>query len=67
MSAPEGGYLTRRDLCDRFKISRATAYRWEADGYLPRPVRVGPRSVRWAASEISAFEARLAADRGGAP
>src|SRR5574341_1198601 len=32
-------WLTRSDLCRRLKISRATSYRLESEGYLPRPVR----------------------------
>lgn len=58
------GHLTRADLCARLNISRATSYRLEAAGYLPRPVRIAPRVVRFLRSEVEAFEQRLAADRG---
>jgi predicted DNA-binding transcriptional regulator AlpA len=51
-------------LCRRLGISRATSYRLEAAGFLPRPVRIGPRTTRWLISELEAFERRLVEDRG---
>jgi len=45
--AAVGLYLTRDELCRRWGISRATSYRYESDGYLPRPVRLGPGASRW--------------------
>lgn len=50
--------LTRRDLCARLGIARATSYRLEKSGHLPRPVRIAPRVVRWLACEVEAFGAR---------
>lgn len=64
MSAP--GYISRSELCRRLGISRATSYRLERDGFLPRPVRIGPRTTRWPVSELAVFEQRLAEDRGAA-
>ncbi len=58
-------YLTRDDLCRRWDISRATTYRYEREGFLPRPVKLGPGSARWPLSEIEAIERRAAEDRGG--
>lgn len=60
MSAP-GARLERRaarwigrsDLCRRLGISRATSYRLEAAGFLPRPVRIGPKTTRWLVSELN--------------
>ncbi len=57
-------WLTRSDLCRRLKISRATSYRLESDGFLPRPVRIGPSTVRWSVAELELFERRLLEDRG---
>ena len=57
-------WIGRSDLCQRLGISRATSYRLEAAGYLPRPVRIGPRTTRWSVVEIEAFEQRLFDDRG---
>ncbi len=64
VSAP--GYISRSELCRRLGISRATSYRLERDGFLPRPVRIGPRTTRWPVSELEVFERRLAEDRGAA-
>lgn len=57
-------YLTERALLERFAVPRTTWNRWRREGYVPQPVRVGPRAIRWLASEIEAFERRLADDRG---
>jgi predicted DNA-binding transcriptional regulator AlpA len=51
------------DLCRRLKISRATSYRLESDGFLPRPVRIGPSTIRWSVAELEKFERRLLEDR----
>ncbi len=56
-------WLTRSDLCRRLKISRATSYRLESDGFLPRPVRIGPSTIRWSVAELEKFERRLLEDR----
>jgi predicted DNA-binding transcriptional regulator AlpA len=48
-------------------MSRATLYRYQRDGYLPAPVRIGPGILRWPLAEIEAIERRLAADRGATP
>jgi predicted DNA-binding transcriptional regulator AlpA len=62
-------FVSRETLCRELDISRATSYRYERDGYLPAPIRIGPGIVRWPRREIDALLARLAADRGtqGAP
>lgn len=58
-------YLTRAALCRRWGISRSASYRYEADGYLPKPVKLGPGAARWPLAEIEAVERRAAEDRGG--
>lgn len=60
-------YLSRDELCRRFGISRATSYRYEREGLIPAPIRIGPRTMRWVLAEIEALEARAAADRKAAP
>ena len=57
-------WIGRTDLCLRLGISRATSYRLETAGFLPRPVRIGPRTTRWSIAELEAFEQRLIEDRG---
>ncbi len=58
------GYISRSELCRLLGISRATSYRLEREGFLPRPVRIGPKTTRWPISELEVFERRLAEDRG---
>ena len=33
-------------------ISRATAWRWEKMGWLPKRIQLGPRSIGWRRSEV---------------
>ena len=52
------GMLTREDLVTRWKVSLATIKRREKDkdnGY-PKPIRIGPRMVRYRESDILAYE-----------
>lgn len=55
-------YLTKRQVLDRYRISKATWYRWIRDPKIaaPRGVKLGPQLTRWKADELDAFEARRA-------
>jgi predicted DNA-binding transcriptional regulator AlpA len=64
---PRAYMITRDGLCIRWDISRATTYRYQREGYLPKPVRLGPGAARWPLAEIEEIERRAAADRGIAP
>ena len=57
------GFLTAREVCQRWSISRATLARWRSEGWAPQPVRFAGRTVRWPLAEIVAFESSLATDR----
>lgn len=59
-------YLTREKLCRRWGISRSTSYRYEREGHLPQPVKLGPGAPRWPLAEIEALERRAAEDRAAA-
>lgn len=59
-------YLSRAELCRRWGISRATSYRYEREGYIPKPVRFGPGATRFPLAEIERVEAQAAKDRGQA-
>ena len=51
--------LTREDLSCRWKVSIPTIKRREKDqgnGY-PKPIRIGPRMIRYRESDILAYEA----------
>ena len=57
MSGPVS-YLTVRDVARLLKISARTVWRLTTLGYLPRPVRVGTKLVRWREQELHAYLAR---------
>ena len=40
------------DVEDRVGIRRSAIYRWMNDGRFPKPLRVGPRAVRWRESVV---------------
>jgi len=47
-----GSMLRLVDICAVFSLSRSSVYTWIAQGRFPPPVRVGGRSVRWAAETL---------------
>ncbi|MBX3742111.1 MAG: hypothetical protein KF712_14025 [Akkermansiaceae bacterium] len=52
--------LTRQDLSNRWKVSILTIKRREKDqsnGY-PKPIRIGPRMIRYRESDILAYESQ---------
>lgn len=56
---PQTVMLTRGDLANRWKVSIPTIKRREKDkdnGY-PKPIRIGPRMIRYRESDIAAYEA----------
>ena len=63
----EAVYFDRASLFGGSGVSRATAYRLERDGTLPKPVRLVRRIARWTLAETDDLERhaenRLAAVR----
>lgn len=58
------GYLTTKDLCKRYRVSRRTLYRWmeRKDHPLPAPRIAGKAGLnRWAIDDIENYEEILAA------
>lgn len=47
--------LRRKQVEDLTALSRSSIYDKVSKGEFPRPVSVGPRSVRWLATEVEAF------------
>ena len=47
--------LRRRDVEDRTGLSRTSIYRLMREGRFPKPIKVGPKAVRWPASELEAW------------
>lgn len=56
--------LRRRTVETLTGLARSTIYERMARGEFPRPIRLGPRTVAWLASEIDAWiTARIAESR----
>ena len=49
--------LRREEVETRCGIARTTIYRLMRCGEFPEPIKVGPRAVRWPASEIESWVA----------
>lgn len=47
--------LRCRDVVNLVGLSRSTLYVLVKDGTFPSPIQVGPRAVRWLASEVNAW------------
>ena len=48
----EDRLLTRGEVEDRIRLRRSALYRLLRTGDFPLPLRIGPRAVRWKASEV---------------
>ena len=49
--------LRRGEVETRTGLARTTIYRLMRAGQFPEPVQIGPRAVRWPASEIATWVA----------
>lgn len=45
-------FLKQRDVTSITKVPRSTIYAWIKRGCFPKPLRIGPRTAAWRASEI---------------
>ncbi len=52
-------FLSDKDLSARYGVTRATIWRWRAEGTLPEPVRVSSNTTRWRKSDIEEHDSRL--------
>ena len=65
--SPQDRLLRRDEVELRCGLARTSIYRMMRAGTFPEPVKVGPRAVRWAESEIEHWVAerpRAHGDRG---
>ena len=53
-------YLADTEVAARYKVGRATPWRWTQKGAFPKPIKLSPGCTRWRLSDIEAWEA----DRG---
>lgn len=51
----EDRLLRREEVEARCGITRTTVYRLMRAGQFPEPIKIGPRAVRWPASEIETW------------
>jgi predicted DNA-binding transcriptional regulator AlpA len=51
--APE--LLTAKEFGRRARVSKRTVIRWRNAGVGPRPIRIGPRAIRYRASDVDEF------------
>jgi predicted DNA-binding transcriptional regulator AlpA len=49
-----------RDLCKKYRCSRATLFRWVRDGLFPPPMKIGV-TRRWREEDLAKWEAAKAA------
>ena len=61
---PQTGFVTLAFVRKRYSISNSTTYSWISSSFLPRPYRIGPRSVRFSIEELRKFEAKFLARNG---
>ncbi|MGE3804389.1 MAG: helix-turn-helix transcriptional regulator [Gemmataceae bacterium] len=47
--------LTVDEVADELRIATRTVWRWAESGWLPAPLRLGRRVVRWRAEDIRRF------------
>jgi len=52
-------FLSDKDLAARYGVTRATIWRWLAEGRLPETVHIGPNTTRWKKSSIEEHDSRL--------
>lgn len=45
-------FATTGEVCDELRISKSTLARWVRDGGFPRPIRIGPRAIRFRVSAV---------------
>jgi prophage regulatory protein len=49
----------KRELLEGLQISSVTLWRWVRAGHFPKPLKLGPNTVGWLKSEVTAWiEAR---------
>jgi len=62
--------LTVKDLAQILNVNERTCWRLAAEseaghGDFPRPLRIGPQTIRWRLSDVQAYLAALAGETAG--
>jgi predicted DNA-binding transcriptional regulator AlpA len=58
---PLTGFVTRERAKQYFSISNSTLHQWQAEGYFPKSVKIGPRAVRFRVEDLREFDAKVLA------
>ena len=53
-------YLTDKQIAERYKVGRATPWRWVQEGHFPSPIKLSPGCTRWKLSDLEKWEAEKA-------
>lgn len=53
-------YLSDKENGARFKVSRATIWRWIGTRAFPQPIKFSPGCTRWRLADVEAWETRIA-------
>ena len=56
----ESPFYNVHQLATRLSVSRATVWRWTADGSFPSPIKLGPNTTRWRGEDVEAWMANRA-------
>lgn len=51
-TAPNEALVTAQEAADYFRIHRNSLWRWSRAGHIPKPLRVGPNSLRWRIGDL---------------
>ncbi len=52
--SPVDAFLTVREVAELYSVSAHAVHRMARRGELPQPIKLGPRTTRWKASDILA-------------
>lgn len=55
--ATQETYATDKEMAARYKVSRATLWRWVRDGDFPSPIKLSPRCTRFKLTDAEKWEA----------
>jgi prophage regulatory protein len=61
ISNPQNSLLRVKQVLEKIPVSRTTWWQGVKDGKFPQPVKLGPRTTAWRASDIDALINRLGA------
>lgn len=52
---PDAQLLTAREVADLLRIHPRSVWRAATAGDIPKPIRIGPKVVRWRLTDLQAF------------